>query len=176
MSRNRHTRPKQVPVVSFIHIRSMMDPTSPIMSVHSHARPCPLWLSQAIRTTTRPPHVSSSRDLNKSFSAKLNSAFLETLPAVYTGKPSTVCSVCQNSMVSVLLSFLITSTPFQVGLCGSRCRCVVLVYRSVGSQHRPTRRQESLTGCYTWADIIESLYGQRSDCHQTPTQLSRPTS
>ena len=65
---------------------------------------------------------------------------------------------------------------FQLDLCGSRCRCVVLVYRSVGSQHRPTQRQESLASCYSWADIIGNLYGQRSDCNEPSTQLSRPTS
>ena len=110
--RNRHTRPKQVPVVSFIHIRSIMDPTSPIMSVHSHTRPCPLWLSQATRTTTRLPCISSSRDPNESLSAKLNPAFLDTVPAVYTDKPSTVCHVGHNPIVSALLSSPLTSTPF----------------------------------------------------------------
>ena len=108
--RNRHTRPQQVPVVSFIHMRFIIDPTSPIMSVHSHTRPCPLWLSQATRTTTRPLRVSSSRDPNESLSAKLNPAFLETLPAAYTDKPSTVCRIGPHSMVSVLLSSPLIST------------------------------------------------------------------
>ena len=110
--RNRHTRPQQVPVVSFIHIRSIMDPTSPIMSVHSHTFPCPLWLSQVTRTTTRPPRASSIRDPNKSLSAKLNPAFLDAVPAVYTDKPRTVCRIGQNSTVSVLLLSPLTTTPF----------------------------------------------------------------
>ena len=112
--RNRHTRPQQVPVVPFIYIRSIMDPTSPIMSVHSHTHPCPLWLSQTIRTTTHSLRVSSSSDPNKSFSAKSNPTSLGTAQAVYTDKPSTFCRIGQNPMVSVLLLSPLTSTPFHL--------------------------------------------------------------